>query len=188
MKRIIKIPELNAKAEFDEALLNPVKKMGQGTYRSIIDDMYNAEVEIGSWSSIGGPLYVFGDTEHPNVFNREFVANYPFGDKMEVDYPKSSSKGKIIIGSDVWIGAYVTILSGVIIGDGAIVGANAVVAKNIPPYAVVVGNPARIIKFRFPKEITDKLLKIKWWDWTEKKIKENIELFKDINKFVEAFG
>ena len=75
------------------------------------------------------------------------------------------TKGNVIIGNDVWIGYGAKILSGVSIGDGAVVGAGAVVAKNIPPYAVVVGNPAKIIKFRFKPEDVEILLGIQWWNW-----------------------
>lgn len=187
MKKTIQIPEINATADFDEDWFNPVKKMGPGTYRSIIENYYNAVVEIGNWSSIGGPLYVFGDTEHPCVFNKDFVATYPFGDKMDIDYPKTKGKGKIIIGSDVWIGAYATILSGVTVGNGAIIGARSVVTKNVPAYAVVGGNPARLIRFRFNKETCDALERIKWYDWEERKIKENVELMKDIINFVKKY-
>lgn len=188
MKRTIYIPELNVKGDFDEDWFNPVKKMGPGTFRSVIENYFNAVVEIGAWSSIGGPLYVFGNAEHPCVFHPEYVSTYPFGDKYELDYPKASGKGKIMIGSDVWTGAFVTVLSGVTIGDGAIIGAQAVVAKDVPPYAVVVGNPAQIIKFRYDRAIINKLLTIKWWDWPEEKIMENMELMKNINKFVEVHG
>lgn len=188
VKKLVSIPELGAKAVFDEDLFNPVKKMGGGTYRSTIESIYNAEVEIGNFSSIGLGLFVHGTTEHPNVKNREYVSNYPFGDKMKVDYPKAYSKGKIIIGSDVWIGSNVTLLSGIHIGDGAIVGANAVVAKNVSPYAIVVGNPAHIIRFRFNKPTCEALERIKWWEWDEKTIEKRIEDFKDITKFIKKYA
>lgn len=182
MKKQIIIPEINATAEFDEDLFNPVKKIGAGSYRSTIDNIYNAEVEIGKWSSIGLGLVVHGTTEHPKM-----VSTYPFGDKMEVDYPKAYSKGKIVIGNDVWIGSYATILSGVTIGDGAIIGANTVVRRNIPPYAIVIGNRAQLLKYRFPEDQIRALQRIKWWNWDEKIIKERIEDFKNILTFIRKY-
>jgi tetrahydrodipicolinate N-succinyltransferase len=77
----------------------------------------------------------------------------------------AEAKGPIIIGNDVWFGADAKVMSGVTIGDGAIIGAGAVVAKNIPPYAIVAGNPAKIISFRFDDETIKRLLDIKWWNW-----------------------
>lgn len=88
---------------------------------------------------------------------------------------------KVIIGNDVWIGSHALILGGVKIGDGAVIGAGAVVTKDVPPYAVVGGVPARIIKYRFSQEIIDKLLEIKWWNLPENILKENIKLFQTDN-------
>ena len=164
-----------------------VKKMGDFSFTGVIDSYFYPEVEIGNFTSIASPFYIHGKTEHPSVIHKEYVSNFPFGDKWDVDYPRASSKGKIVIGSDVWIGESVTLLSGVTIGDGSIIGARAVIAKDIPPYCVVVGNPAQIIRQRFSQEIVDKLLKIKWWEWPREKIEANIELMKDINKFVDTF-
>ena len=77
---------------------------------------------------------------------------------------------QIIIGHDVWIGHGVKILGGVKIGNGAVIGTGAIVAKNIPPYAIAVGNPARVIKYRFDEETIKKLLAVKWWNWDLKKL------------------
>jgi len=164
-----------------------IKHIGDYSFTGVIDAYFNPEVEIGNYTSIASPLYVHGATEHPCIFDHKLVATFPFGDKWKVDYPKATSKGKIEIGSDVWIGESVTILSGVKISDGVIVGARAVIAKDIPPYAIVVGNPANIIRYRFSPEIIEKLLKIRWWNWPKDRIEENMELMKDINKFVKEF-
>ena len=79
-------------------------------------------------------------------------------------------KGQILIGNDVWIGDGVTILGGVRIGDGAVVAAEAVVTKDVPPYAIVAGNPARVIKYRFPQDVIEKLERIAWWNWSSEKL------------------
>jgi len=99
------------------------------------------------------------------------------------------SKGSVSIGNDVWIGHKVTILSGVTIGDGAVIGAGSVVVSNIPPYAIAAGVPARIIRSRFSKRQIDGLLKIAWWNWSEKKIIANLEYFYgDVDVFIHRFG
>ena len=96
---------------------------------------------------------------------------------------------QIIIGNDVWIGAHATIMGGVKIGNGAVIGAGAVVAKDVPPYAIVLGNPARVIKYRFDEATIEWLQKLRWWNWTPEKIKscwlemENMESFKE--KYIE---
>jgi acetyltransferase-like isoleucine patch superfamily enzyme len=89
------------------------------------------------------------------------------------DSKHSISKGDIHIGSDCWIGERTIIMSGVTIGDGAVVGAGAVVTKDVPPFAIVGGVPAKIIKYRFSAEKIAFLLKEKWWDWDDEKIKQN---------------
>jgi virginiamycin A acetyltransferase len=90
----------------------------------------------------------------------------------EYDFP---NRGDTVIGNDVWTGWQSTILPGVKIGDGAIVGAKAVVAADVPPYAVVVGNPARVVKMRHDPKTVARLLEIRWWDWDIAKITRNLE-------------
>ena len=85
-------------------------------------------------------------------------------------------KGDTIIGNDVWIGQNATILPGVHIGDGAIIGANSVVGSNVEPYSIVVGNPAEVTRYRFDKDLTELLLKFKWWDKPVEEINELIPI------------
>lgn len=143
---------------------------------------------IGKFCSIGPNLMcgggihpVNGISTSPAFYSIRNQAGITFSDqnKIEEELP-------VEIGNDVFIGMNVTILDGVKIGDGAIIGAGAVVSKDIPPYAIAVGSPIRIIKYRFNQETIDKLLEIKWWDFDTNKLKDlekyffNIELF--INK------
>ena len=89
-----------------------------------------------------------------------------------------------IIGNDVWIGLNVIIMRGVVIGDGAVVAAGSIVTSNVEPYSIVAGIPAKHIRFRFSDYQIRKLKEIKWWDWEENKIKENVELFYSIDAFI----
>lgn len=100
------------------------------------------------------------------------------------DYPK---KGNINIGNDVWIGYNATIMAGVTIGDGAIIATNSTVIKDVEPYSIVGGNPAKEIKRRFSKEVISKLIELKWWNWDIDKITENIQNLSDneIEKLIE---
>ena len=100
---------------------------------------------------------------------------------------------KILIGNDVWIGRGCILKNTnpnkpLIIGDGAIIASDSVVVKNVPPYAIIGGNPAQIIKYRFDEKIIEKLLKIKWWNWDIDKIHDNFKYFNRVEEFVEMHG
>lgn len=161
---------------------------------------------IGRFTSINGTARVFNN--HPISFvmtspylddpsfyewknyNRHMhlIEQYgTFRNNVESDNSPIRKNEPVVIGSDVWIGGNVTILPGVHIADGAIVAAGAVVTKDVPPYAVVGGVPARIIKYRFSQEEIDIFLDVKWWDWPIEKIERNIDLFFDPKKFVERY-
>lgn len=105
--------------------------------------------------------------------------------KYVAESPDGTNKYAVVIGSDVWIGSNVSILEGVTIGDGAVVAAGAVVIKDIPPFAIVGGVPAKIIKFRHTEEQRKMLLKFKWWDKDKSWIKENAEKFQNIDDFIQ---
>ena len=96
-------------------------------------------------------------------------------------------KGDINVGNDVWIGNNVIVMPGVTIGNGAVIGAGAVVTKDVPPYAIVGGNPAKVIKYRFTEKQIEKLLEIKWWNWPVWKVYDNIDLIENnnVDNFIE---
>lgn len=137
----------------------------------------DGNVTIGKYCSIADNVKIYCGGNH----RIDWVSTFPF---PAFDYFKEhknisdycSSKGDIIIGNDVWIGNDVSILSGVNIGDGAVIGANTVIAKNIEPYSVVVGNPQRVVKKRFTTEQINKLLEIKWWNWSDEDVNRNVNL------------
>lgn len=149
-----------------------------------------ANLCIGNFTSIANGIIAHFNRNHDY---KSVSQHFYFSGNADVDIfsfkdKKIQQKGHIFIGSDCWIGTNVTLISGIKIGNGALIGANSVVAKDIPPYAIVVGNPAKIIKYRFSEEQIKKLLKIEWWNWSISKIKENIEWFKkDVIEFTGKF-
>ena len=141
-------------------------------------------IEIGKFCSIARYVSIQEDYHNPDRITTYFLERNLLGEPLKDN--AVVSKGKIVIGNDVWIGAGAQILSGVRIGDGAIIGAGAVVTKDIPPYAVAGGNPAKVIKYRFGQKKIDELLGLKWWDWPVEKIKENQDFLLSISSLDEA--
>jgi virginiamycin A acetyltransferase len=147
------------------------------------------KVKIGKFCSIAEGVQLHLHTGHRN----DWVTTYPFSRTDHELWPEVAhlsrletvpAKGDIIVGNDVWIGTDVKILSGVTIGDGAVIGAGAIVTKDVPPYAIAVGSPARVVKKRFDDAMIEKLLKIQWWHWPVEKIRENLLL---LHQSPEAF-
>ena len=118
-------------------------------------------------------------------------STYPFGIfgagwEKENDLSLLLNKGDTVVGNDIWFGYGSTIMPAISIGDGAIIAAKSVVTKDVPPYAVVGGNPARVLKIRFNEDVVKKLLEIKWWDWSIEKITKNIQYI--INNDIELLS
>ncbi|MBA4269778.1 MAG: chloramphenicol acetyltransferase [Methylobacterium sp.] len=129
---------------------------------------------IGRFVAIAqGAQFVMNGANHPTGG----FSTYPFalfdveGAPPRAQWP---GRGDMVIGHDVWIGREAVIMPGVTIGDGAIIGTRAQVVKDVPPYAVVAGNPGRVMRMRFPADIITELLTIRWWDWGAGKIARNI--------------
>ncbi len=134
---------------------------------------------IGKFCSIAcGAKFLFNSANHKMASLSTYTFPLFFeewGLKKENVAQAWDQKGDIMIGNDVWIGYEAVILSGVTIGDGAVIGCRAVVTKDIPPYTIVGGIPAKPIRKRFDEETIKELQKIKWWDWPEEKITEKIQ-------------
>lgn len=141
------------------------------------------KLKIGKFCSIAcGAKFLFNSANH----TVKSLSTYPFPiffEEWGLDVRDITTawdnKGDIVIGNDVWIGYEAVIMSGVTIGDGAIIGTRAVVTKDVPPYTIVGGVPAKQIRKRFSEETISELLKWKWWDWTFEKISQNIEFIKN---------
>jgi virginiamycin A acetyltransferase len=133
-------------------------------------------VHIGSFCSIARQVSIQEYNHKLDRLTTYFIGKNLFKDKSIIDV---YSKGTITIGNDVWIGAHCVILSGVTIGHGAVVAANTVVASDVPPYAIVSGSPAKVMRYRFPEPVIEVLLKLKWWDWSYEKIVSNKALFSE---------
>ncbi len=150
----------------------------------------NAKLTVGSFCSIAKDVNIYlGNGTH----RTDWVTTYPFGcihQDIFNNFNKNSisTKGDVIIGNDVWIGENVTIMSGVTIGDGVVVANNSHVIKNIEPYSLVGGNPAKLIKYRFSQEQIEKLLQIKWWYWDDNKINRFTPLLNtnNIDEFIKS--
>lgn len=144
---------------------------------------------IGKYCSIAcGAKFLFTSANH----TLRSLATYPFPlffeewglDRKNVT-ESWDNKGDIVIGNDVWIGYEAVILSGVTIGDGAIIGTRALITKDVPPYTIVGGVPARSIRKRFTEKTISILLEKKWWNWSEEKIAKNIDIIQSGN--IERF-
>ncbi len=133
-----------------------------------------SKIEIGNFCSIANNVLIIDYAHKINRPSSYYMSQNVFCGSVKEDL---ESKGNIIIGHDVWIGSSCTILSGVEIGNGSVIAANSLVNKSVPPYAVVAGNPARIIKYRFSEEKINKLQKMEWWHKSREEILEMKDFF-----------
>lgn len=170
-------------------ITNPNIIVGDYTYYDDFEDVHNFEKNVKyHFDFIGDKLIIgkfcmiaSGVTFIMNGANHltDAISTYPFaifghGWENAMEGKTYPTKGDTIIGNDVWIGHKVTIMPGIKVGDGAIIATNATVTKDVPPYAIVGGNPAAEIKKRFSEEDIEKLLAIKWWDWEIDRISRNV--------------
>jgi acetyltransferase-like isoleucine patch superfamily enzyme len=154
----------------------------------------NAKLYIGNFCSIAKNITVYLGGNH----RTDLITTYPFGHIYQNVFNtfdgkglsnNETTKGNVFIGNDVWIGDNVTIMSGISIGDGSVIATNSHVVKNVEPYSIYGGNPAKLIHYRFSQDIIQKLLEIKWWYFDEITLNNNLPLLmnEDINKFIDKF-
>ena len=150
-------------------------KVGRGTYGyiNVINHNSSSKIVIGNYCSIAPEVYFISGSDH----RMDNISSYPYKVKVLGEQQEGISKGSIFVRDDVWIGFRATILSGVEIGQGAVIAAGSVVTADVPPYAIVGGTPAKIIKYRFTPNIIRKLNQIDYSRLDEDTIKQNIECF-----------
>lgn len=170
-----------------------IGKLGFGSYICLHCYIH---ADIGRYVSIADNVQTIIGTHptskivstHPAFYSVDPLNAFVYVDNQKYEERKfAKDTYPVVIGNDVWIGYGASIMQGVTIGDGAIIGAHALVTKDVPPYAIVAGMPAKIIRYRFPQNQIDFLMKFKWWNKDEKWIKENHELFLDIEKFMAKY-
>lgn len=160
--------------------------IGKYTYINMYCLIDKNTKSIGRFCSIAHNVKIgFGNhptkwvSSHPFTYHKKYgFINEDINFEEKVTIPSK-------IGNDVWIGANSIILAGVTIGDGAIIGANSLVTNDVEPYAIVYGSPAKFQRYRFDNKIIQKLLEIQWWNWDDKKIKENIYSFQNPTRIIE---
>ncbi len=162
--------------------------LGPGTYGVPSIHVFphdESRLLVGSYSSLGGTYLLGGQHAITHVTTYPLRINFKLDGAGQDGMP--AVRGDIVVGSDVWTGYGSWILSGVTIGDGAVVATNAVVTKDVPPYAIVGGNPAKVIKYRHTEEQREALLRIRWWDWPEAEIRAAVPYLAahDIDAFIE---
>lgn len=147
--------------------------------------------DIGSYCAIGGRLVVRSVNHHTEFLNmQEWAQRHVIGGRSVT----GAAAGRVRIGHGVWIGDSVIVLPDVTIGDGAVIGAGSVVTRSVPAYAVAAGNPARVLRYRFPDEVVERLRDVAWWTWSDERLRANRELFEldltaiDVDELARRLG
>lgn len=150
-----------------------------GTNTIVSDTKIGAFCSIGSSCSIGGGVHPTDRVSTSPVF---YDSSNCFKEKnyISADSRNPVKQPQTIIGNDVWIGENVYVSAGVNIGDGAVIGAHAVITKDVPPYAIVAGVPAKILRYRFDEATIKELMATQWWEWSEERLTENKEWFSKV--------
>jgi chloramphenicol O-acetyltransferase type B len=180
------LPKNRIKRPQELRLKYPQYEIGRGTYGNlkVISWGEGAVLKIGAFCSIATGVKILLGGEH----RVDWVTTYPFNTLWEKGrgirgHPKT--RGDVVIGNDVWIGMDALVTSGVSIGDGAVIAARSMVTKDIEPYAIYAGNPARLIRMRFKEEIIHSLLEIKWWNKSDDQIEQLLPML--LNEDIDAF-
>jgi phosphonate metabolism protein (transferase hexapeptide repeat family) len=161
-------------------------------YSYTFADVMITHTDVGKFCSIASHVRI-NPGNHPmdRVSQHHFTyrrIQYGFCDRDDDAFFNMRRQRRCTVGHDVWIGHGATVLPGVTVGSGSVIGAGAVVAKDVAPYEVVAGVPARPIRKRFPDQVIERLLTIAWWDWDRKTLEDRFDDFLDLKSFVARYG
>jgi len=164
----------------------PNFKVGRGTYGvPLVHPSPNMSLSIGSFCSISSNVQIYLGGNHRSDWVTTSPLNVFF--EQENQFQHEQTNGDVIIGNDVWVCGNATILSGVTIGHGAVIGNGALVSRDVAPYSIVAGNPAKHLRYRFSADVIEQLLNISWWNWPEDILRQHMDkiLSSDITAFLE---
>ncbi|WP_307720002.1 DapH/DapD/GlmU-related protein [Paenibacillus koleovorans] len=163
-----------------------------GDYSYCVDQVQINYAEIGKFCSIASHVCInpgnhpmWRVTQHHSTYRR---VSYGFAEADDAEFFDWRRSHKVMIGHDVWIGHGVTVMPGVTIGTGAVVGSGAVVTKDVAPYTIVAGVPAKRIRERFDPETARCLLDVAWWDWSREELEARFEQLNDVEAFLARYG